>query len=495
LRKDEIINKILSSKLNLTREKLEKLIEEKKQMYKGLLSDEGAARLIAQEFLIELNDKPEAVELKIKDLVAGLNNVTLIARVIIDWPIQDFTKNNGEKSVVKKLLLADETGVIQCLIWGEKALTLQKAGELQGKIIKILHGYTKEGLKENVELHLGVKSSIIISPFGVYEKNFPEVTKFINKINEAKKLTKINAIGVVNSQPKISSFKSEAGIGKVLRVKISDSTGEAILVAWNEQAEKIKDIKIGDTIQIMNGKVIAGINGSIEIHAEKQTVLNLINKAAIKDWEKTLKIIELKPGVKNCNIKVKLIKKSELKMINVAEKKVLVIEALVGDETGLATITFWGENAKLIAETKENTVLTIINASAKLSGKFTALTAGKFAIINLNFNAVLADPPKTKINEIKNEGNKLLSVEGVIANISPVKEVVVKGEIMHVSSLTLKDETGEAELTFWGNIADEILNLKVGEKIKVLGVFLKKRNERIELSSIRLTKILHEKNR
>jgi ssDNA-binding replication factor A large subunit len=182
-------------------------------------------------------------------------------------------------------------------------------------------------------------------------------------------------------------------------------------------------------------------------------------------------------------------------MINVAEKKVLVIEALVGDETGLATITFWGENAKLIAETKENTVLTIINASAKLSGKFTALTAGKFAIINLNFNAVLADPPKTKINEIKNEGNKLLSVEGVIANISPVKEVVVKGEIMHVSSLTLKDETGEAELTFWGNIADEILNLKVGEKIKVLGVFLKKRNERIELSSIRLTKILHEKNR
>jgi ssDNA-binding replication factor A large subunit len=491
LRKEEVINKILSAKLNLTKEKLEKLIEEKKQMYSGLLSDEGAVRLIAQELLIDLSSKPKPVEVKIKDLVAGLNNVTLTARVIIDWPIQNFIKGNGEKSVVKKLLLADETGVIQCLAWSEKALTLQEAGELQGKIIKIFHAYTREGLKTNVELHLGVKSSIIISPLDVDEKKLPEVTEFINKISEIKNLVKANIIGVVNSPPKTSTFKCESSIGKVLRVKLSDSTGEATLVAWNEQAEKIKDAKIGDVIQVMNGKVIVGMNDFIEVHAEKQAVLTIIARETETKENEALKVAELKLGVKNCNVTVKIFKKSELKMVKVAGKETSVIEALVGDETGLAIATFWGENAKVIAKTEENSILTIINATVKLNGKFTALTAGKLSIVNLNPNIVLIDPPKTKINEAKEE-NKLLTVEGVVMNVSPAREAVVKGEIIHVSSLTLRDETGEAEVTFWRETADEASNLRIGEKIKILGVFLKKRNERIELSSIRLTKIFRE---
>ncbi|MBS7655249.1 hypothetical protein KEJ50_01935 [Candidatus Bathyarchaeota archaeon] len=278
MKQEDVINKILLSKLNLTKEELKKLIEEKKRVYGGLLSDEGAVRLIAQELLISLESKPKPVELKIKDLVAGLNDVTLTGRIIIDWPTQDFTKTNGEKSVVKRFLLADETGVIPCLAWGDKALNLQKTGELQGKIIKILHGYTREGLKTSVELHLGVKSLIIVSPDNVSDKSFPEVSQFINKISEAKNLTRVNIIGLVISQPKTSTFQYETSTGKVLRVKISDSTGEAFLIAWNEQAEKIKDVKIGDLIQIMNGKTANGVNDSIEIHADRQAVLTIVNK-------------------------------------------------------------------------------------------------------------------------------------------------------------------------------------------------------------------------
>jgi len=494
LRKEEIINKILSSKFNLTKEDLEKLIEEKKRVYGGLLTDEGAVRLIAQELLIDLTNKPKPVEVKIKDLVAGLNDVTLTARVIIDWPIQEFVKTNEEKSVVKKLLLADETGVIQCLAWGEKALTLQEAGELQGKIVKIFHAYTREGLKAEVELHLGVKSSIIVSPIDVDEKKFPKVTEFINKIDELKNLVKANIIGIVKSQPKISTFKSDLYSGKVLRVKLSDSTGEAILVAWNEQAEKIKDAKIGDAIQVMNGKIIVGINGSIEIHAEKQAVLSIIDKGDKKEeLNETLKIAELKSGVKRCNVTVKVLKKSELKSVKVAGEEISVIEALVGDETGLAIVNFWGENAKLIAKSEEGSVITIINAAIKLSGKFIALTAGKISAISLNSNANanLIEPPITKINEIKDE-NELLAIEGIVISVSPVKEATVKGKIIHVSSLTLRDESGEAEVTFWKEAADEASSLRIGEKVKVLGVFLKKRDERIWLSSIRLTKILHK---
>ncbi|MEM3607069.1 MAG: OB-fold nucleic acid binding domain-containing protein, partial [Candidatus Bathyarchaeia archaeon] len=409
MRREDIINRILLTKLNLTKEELKKLIEEKKRVYGELLSDEGAIRLIAQEFLINLDDEPKPVELKIKDLVAGLNDVTLVGRVIIDWPTQDFTKTNGEKSVVKRFLLADETGVIQCLAWGDKALTLQKAGELQGKIIKILHGYTREGLKTGVELHLGFKSLIVVSPYNESDKSLPEVSKFINKINEAKNLTRVNVIGQVISQPKTSTFQYEAGAGKVLRVKISDSTGEAVLVAWNEQAEKIKDVKVGDLIQIMNGKTASGVNGSIEIHAEKQAVLTIVNKN-VKDISNAVKIAELKPKVNHTNVIVKIINKDELKSIKIGGREALVIEALVGDETGLITASFWGENAKLIAEVKEDSVLTVLNASTKLNGRFTALSVGKFSIVNLSPSIFLAEPAQIKISEIKSE-YQLLVVE------------------------------------------------------------------------------------
>jgi ssDNA-binding replication factor A large subunit len=487
LKLDSIINKILSSKPNLTEEDLKRMIEEKKRAYGGLLSDEGAVRLIAQELLINFNGK--AIEVKIKDLVAGLNDVTLTGRVIIDWPIQKFIKNNGEESFVKRFLLADETGVIQCLAWGDKGLTLQKSGELQGKIIKILHGYTREGLKTSIELHLGAKSSITISPANINEEDFPEVSKFINKINEVKSLDRVNLIGAVTSQPKTSIFQYESSTGKVSRFKISDSTGEAALVVWNEQVEKIKDVKIGDFIQIMNGKVVVGVNGSIEVHAEKQAILTVINRSVTSIINETLKIAELKSKVKNVNATVKIINKAEPKLVKVGGKEALVVEALVGDETGLITASFWGENAKLIAEIKENSVLTIINASTKLNGKFTALSIGRFSVVNkLDSNIFSVDPPRTKINEIKNE-NQLLMVEGVIVNVSPVKEVIVKGETLNVSSLTLKDESGEAEITFWREAASKASSLKKDQKIKVFGVFLKREGEKKELSSIKLAKI------
>ncbi|MEM3552015.1 MAG: hypothetical protein QXE15_00055 [Candidatus Bathyarchaeia archaeon] len=490
MKKEEIISKILLCKPGLTKEELEKLIEEKKRAYSGLLSDEGAARLIAQELLIDLTGKLKPIEVKIKDLVTGLNDVTLTARVIIDWPIQDFIKSNGEKNVVKKLLLADETGIVQCLVWGEKALTLQKNGKLQDKIVKIFHAYTRKGLNTNVELHLGVKSSIIVSPPDVHEEKFPKLTKFINRISELRNLNKANIIGTVKSQPKTSTFKCEFGVGKVSRVKLFDFTGEVTLVAWNEQAEKITNVKIGDTIQVMNGKVIVGVGDSIEIHTEKQTVLTII----AKETNEILKISNLKSGIKNCNITVKVFKKSELKTVKVAGKETLIVEALVGDETGLTIITFWGENARLIANIKENDVITIVNAAVKVDGKFIALTAGKLSAINLETNIILVDPPKTKINEIMN-GNKLLIVEGVVVDVSPVKEVIVKGETIKVSSLTLKDEEEQAKITFWREAADEASKIKVGENIKVLGVFLKERKDKqVELSSIRLTKILR-KNR
>ena len=78
---EELIEKILAQRKDFTREQVQSLIEEKKRDFDDLLSDQGAARLAAEELLVET--EPTTIPtMRIHDLVAGLNNVTLSGKVI-----------------------------------------------------------------------------------------------------------------------------------------------------------------------------------------------------------------------------------------------------------------------------------------------------------------------------------------------------------------------------------------------------------------------------
>ena len=66
---EELIEKILAERKDFTHEQLHRLIEEKKRDFEGLLSDQGAARLVAEELLVET--EPVTVpSMKIRGLVA-----------------------------------------------------------------------------------------------------------------------------------------------------------------------------------------------------------------------------------------------------------------------------------------------------------------------------------------------------------------------------------------------------------------------------------------
>ncbi|MEM3595413.1 MAG: hypothetical protein QXL25_02345, partial [Candidatus Bathyarchaeia archaeon] len=52
---EEIIKRILSQRHELKRDELLRLIDDKKKEAQGLLSDEGAARLVAQDLLVRIS--------------------------------------------------------------------------------------------------------------------------------------------------------------------------------------------------------------------------------------------------------------------------------------------------------------------------------------------------------------------------------------------------------------------------------------------------------
>ncbi|MGA8856030.1 MAG: hypothetical protein WB643_02570, partial [Candidatus Bathyarchaeia archaeon] len=75
-----IVEDILSKRPDLSQDQVLELIDEKKKEGRGLLSDEGAARLVAEELLVQTRGT-ELGRMQVKGLVSGLNDVSISGRV------------------------------------------------------------------------------------------------------------------------------------------------------------------------------------------------------------------------------------------------------------------------------------------------------------------------------------------------------------------------------------------------------------------------------
>ena len=80
-----------------------------------MLSDEGAALLVAQDLNIEIEQQGSLEELQINDLIPNFNDVTITGRVVDVWPIREFTKRDGNIGKLARLVLTDKTGKIFCV--------------------------------------------------------------------------------------------------------------------------------------------------------------------------------------------------------------------------------------------------------------------------------------------------------------------------------------------------------------------------------------------
>ena len=74
-----------------------------------------------------------------------------------------------------------------------------------------------------------------------------------------------------------------------------------------------------------------------------------------------------------------------------------------------------------------------------------------------------------KISEIEVNQRKI-EVEGKIIDISPVKEFNKFGKTGKVATASLKDDSGEIQLTLWD---DQIDKVKKGDKVKIINAYVK----------------------
>jgi ssDNA-binding replication factor A large subunit len=273
---EEIIQQILAKHPEVSRDQILENLETEKNKTGGLIADETLLRLIAARHGIVTIQLKVIHNLSIKDLIVGLNDVTITGRVIAVYPPKTFT---GERSgKVANLMIADKDATLRVVTWNDK-VDLIESGELKaGQVARFSHGYTRENRNGEVELHLGGKSQIEVEPENVKADEDLSIDKFSTKIKEITAAqSNIHLAGTVKEVFTASTFtRSNMSTGTVIRIMLADETGEIPVVIWNEKAEELeKNLKVNANLQVVNARVKENGNGEFEVHVNSYTYVNV----------------------------------------------------------------------------------------------------------------------------------------------------------------------------------------------------------------------------
>ncbi|MHA2163474.1 MAG: OB-fold nucleic acid binding domain-containing protein [Candidatus Thorarchaeota archaeon] len=99
----------------------------------------------------------------VSELTSDMRNVDIEGKVARIFPTTKFERS-GKEGQVQNLIVADATGSVRVTFWNED---VDKIADLvEGDVLRIQHGYVKEGFRGGVEFHVGRLAEIDINPKG-----------------------------------------------------------------------------------------------------------------------------------------------------------------------------------------------------------------------------------------------------------------------------------------------------------------------------------------
>jgi replication factor A1 len=243
-----------------------KMIENKKIEAGGFLSNETAARLVASELGVEIAKKKFHLKISIKDLVSGLNDVSLSGQVLSVYPPKTFKRKDWTDGKLASILISDESGTVRVILWDNKADLVEQINIQQEQKIRISHAYVREGQDGKPELHVGNKGNIKILSIAA---------KKLEEIKEPDGPLIVE--GTVASTPHIREITtSQNERVKAASFRLSDSTGELNVTAWRKLAETIKDLAVGTRIRMRNIYAKKGYENPLELSSRYSTTIEVL---------------------------------------------------------------------------------------------------------------------------------------------------------------------------------------------------------------------------
>ncbi|MBI4020804.1 MAG: DUF2240 family protein [Candidatus Aenigmarchaeota archaeon] len=149
---DDLIG-VMSAQSGKPKAEITSLVEQKRDELSGLVSEEGAAYIVARELGVSLL-KESRRQMKAKNLVAGMQSVEYTGRIVSLPEVREFERE-GKKGRVLGLILGDETGIIRMPLWNQEIDAVAKLGLKEGDVVAVTGGWVKADNRGSPELRLG----------------------------------------------------------------------------------------------------------------------------------------------------------------------------------------------------------------------------------------------------------------------------------------------------------------------------------------------------
>lgn len=274
--KEKLIENLVS-KSGKSIDEINKLVADKVNELSGLVSEEGAIYIVANDIGVKLDaerPKKEADLVKIEDVTEPKVPTSLNCKVIRKYDKVTFQSKSGSEGSVQSILVGDETGVTRIVFWNEKTEVLDNIQE--GDILGITNAYSRENNSQRIEIHFGQYSEIVVNPEGV-EITLPEYTprdiEFteakVNTLEEGAKNIKINGIissydiprfyvGCPECFKKVQQDDGKQMCGQhgevqanripIVNLIVGDETGTIAVVGFRDRAEQLSGVSTEEVL-------------------------------------------------------------------------------------------------------------------------------------------------------------------------------------------------------------------------------------------------------
>jgi len=471
---DDIIKRILALRPQLTREAVERLIDEERAKAGGLLTEEAAAHLVASN--LGLGGAGERIEskLRIGDLTSGLRDVSLTGRVIHVFPARSFSRRDGREGKVLRMLLGDRTGSVAIVLWDEKADLVAASKVKQGKIVRVLHGYTRERRGE-VEVNVGSRGQIYLEPMDAIEEDHPPVESFFRTPGEVHGAGSVNLVGVVVDRYPASTFtRRDGSVGKVARLVLEEGGGRINLVLWDDRVDELGDVGVGTRLRLTNGSARVRDDGRPEVHLNWATAVEVLEvgvepEEPVSPWTK---LADLRTGMWGVNVAARAALIGGVREFRRRDGSVgKVASVLLEDDSGSVRLNLWGDEVELLEGMQSGAVLAVENGYTRMGLGAVGLNVGQNGRLTINpDNVEVAAPDREeRLIEIQGlrEGQTNISVRGRLLEAPQVREVETARGPARVASFRLDDGTGEARVSVWRDLIEEVEGLTPGTLIRI----------------------------
>jgi ssDNA-binding replication factor A large subunit len=273
----EIIQMILSKCPEVTETHILGELEAERNKTAGLIADATLLRLVAARYGVEIHRETILdPKLLINHLVPNLNRITVSGRVVAVFPAKTF---EGEKpGKYANLIIADKNGVLRVILWNGKADLVESGVVKVGQVARFLRGYTREDRNGKAELHVSEKGEVEVDPSDLHGEDYPLIEQFITSVKDiALTSQSVHLSGRVKAVFPSSTFtRQDNSVGKVLRFFLSDATGDVVVVAWNEKAEKLEpNLRSDAEVRLVNARVKVVSGGGLEVHVDEATYVEV----------------------------------------------------------------------------------------------------------------------------------------------------------------------------------------------------------------------------